>query len=397
MAAGAFQRRRQMADGDRAEPPLGHRRLAGIVDDERVDHRQAARSATGAQAADSATALPGSHSSVPWVPRCSTHGCAPARAATDRRPRRRAAAAGRDRDRTPGGRPRRAAIGLHRENKTAAPRVADHERAAGHRRVRRRLAPGGEDAIRACPPAVWRTAPRIRRSVSTGVGRRNCASAAGASSPVCVSLRAEQRQIASRLAKLSSPTACPTCAAAGAGIIRQHDGDAPLRRRCGGQPRPAQRRGRRRVRCPRPSGRMHRARRIPGPATARRFGLERHGGGQQPSVEFRQHHLHRQVGLREAARRAGPGRPRRPRQHQLQHRHAGRVQRRGAVRRGAEGGGVQHHRQAARRAAARRRSPRPPAPSGWTHKARARRSRARASAAASASTGAMSPASRCAR
>ena len=38
--AGGAERRRQMADGDGGQPPLGLHRLAGIVDDEGVDHRQ---------------------------------------------------------------------------------------------------------------------------------------------------------------------------------------------------------------------------------------------------------------------------------------------------------------------------------------------------------------------
>ena len=40
MQAGGAERRRQMPDGDRAEPALGLHRLARIVDDEGIDHRQ---------------------------------------------------------------------------------------------------------------------------------------------------------------------------------------------------------------------------------------------------------------------------------------------------------------------------------------------------------------------
>ena len=39
---GLFQRRRQMADGDGTQAPLGLRGLAGIVDDEGIDDRQIA-------------------------------------------------------------------------------------------------------------------------------------------------------------------------------------------------------------------------------------------------------------------------------------------------------------------------------------------------------------------
>ncbi len=37
---GRDQRRRQVADGDRSDAALGLRRLAGIADDERIEHRQ---------------------------------------------------------------------------------------------------------------------------------------------------------------------------------------------------------------------------------------------------------------------------------------------------------------------------------------------------------------------
>ena len=60
--------RRQMADGDRRDAALGLRRLARIADDERIDHRQRAGDDFGKHAAVSATALPGSHSSVPCAP-----------------------------------------------------------------------------------------------------------------------------------------------------------------------------------------------------------------------------------------------------------------------------------------------------------------------------------------
>ena len=40
MSAGLDERRRQVADGDGADAALGLRRLAGIVDDERIDHGQ---------------------------------------------------------------------------------------------------------------------------------------------------------------------------------------------------------------------------------------------------------------------------------------------------------------------------------------------------------------------
>ena len=68
-AAAGAQRRRQMADRDGAKPALGLHRLARIVDDEGIDHRQRPSTASGQHSDDSASALPGSHSSVPCVPR----------------------------------------------------------------------------------------------------------------------------------------------------------------------------------------------------------------------------------------------------------------------------------------------------------------------------------------
>ena len=102
-----FQRRREMADGDGAEPALGGSRLAGIVDDEGIDHRAARRAARQA----------GRTTTAPWpcpaaIRACrgcrdgSWRGCARSRAARDRRRRKRGAAAGRDRDSSTCGRAR---------------------------------------------------------------------------------------------------------------------------------------------------------------------------------------------------------------------------------------------------------------------------------------------------
>ena len=66
---GAGQRRRQMAERDGGDAPLGLRRLAGIGDDEGIDDGQRTGDDLGkAGFADSATVLPGSHSSVPCAP-----------------------------------------------------------------------------------------------------------------------------------------------------------------------------------------------------------------------------------------------------------------------------------------------------------------------------------------
>ena len=68
----ADQRRRQMADGHAGDAALGLRGFAGITDDERIDHGERAGDDFGKHAAVSATALPGSHSSVPCAPICTS-------------------------------------------------------------------------------------------------------------------------------------------------------------------------------------------------------------------------------------------------------------------------------------------------------------------------------------
>ena len=62
-------RRRPMAERHGRDAALRLRGFARIVDDERIDERQAPSRAPGAQASLPATALPGSHSSVPCAPR----------------------------------------------------------------------------------------------------------------------------------------------------------------------------------------------------------------------------------------------------------------------------------------------------------------------------------------
>ena len=65
----ADERRRQMADGHRGDAALGLRGLARIADDERIDHRQRPdHDLRESRPRVSATALPGSHSSVPCAP-----------------------------------------------------------------------------------------------------------------------------------------------------------------------------------------------------------------------------------------------------------------------------------------------------------------------------------------
>ena len=65
---GAGQRRRQMAERDGGDAPLGLRRLAGVADDEGIDDGQRAGDDLGKQLARQRHVLPGSHSSVPCAP-----------------------------------------------------------------------------------------------------------------------------------------------------------------------------------------------------------------------------------------------------------------------------------------------------------------------------------------
>ena len=67
---GAHHRRHEVVDDRRVRAALGLHALAGVVDDERVDERQRRRAPRRARTRrDSASILPGSHSSVPCLPR----------------------------------------------------------------------------------------------------------------------------------------------------------------------------------------------------------------------------------------------------------------------------------------------------------------------------------------
>ena len=230
MAAGASQRRRQVADGDRAQPALGHRRLAGVVDDERIDHRQPARQrrrrAGGRQRHRLARQPFQRAVRAQMHQRVDVHRL---RAATDRTRHRRAAAAGRDRDRPPGG-PARAAVGLHRERRSC-------RAARGAARTRRRQPPGRPPArprrrgcARAAPPAgsansaailgqrQHRRGRRLRQQRRRGRRRRRCRSPAPPSSDRIASqagetCRAPPHARPARRRRRDNPTAPPRRAA----------------------------------------------------------------------------------------------------------------------------------------------------------------------------------------
>jgi len=137
------ERRREMADRHRADPALGLRGLAGIVDDERIDHRHGPSVASAAQSRESATALPGSHSSVPCAPRWMS---ASMRSISRSRGRTRHSVARREREVVVLALARVGAptIGLHGHDQLSDAQDAERERAVPRRRVGRRIAPGRE-------------------------------------------------------------------------------------------------------------------------------------------------------------------------------------------------------------------------------------------------------------
>ena len=140
--------------------------------------------------------------------------------------------------------------------------------------------------------------------------------------------------------------------AAGAGIVRQHDGDAAVRLRRGREPGPAGgavggQRDPVWVRAVHGAGVFEAGDRSC-------FGFERDRGGEQPAVQLGQHDVHREVGGRQAARRRWPSsrastRPARVAAPGHRRRRAARARRPG----GGKGGGVEHDcgRQSRRRSA----------------------------------------------
>ena len=205
------QRRRQMADRHRADAPLGLRRLAGIVDDERIDHRQRAREPRAARRlGDSATALPGSHSSVPCVPTMDHRvDAARSRAARDRTRHRHGAAAGRRRDN------RRRAIPRGRDPAASATRLApsrqisEMKRAVAQRRVVRRVAPARLELRDKIAPASRRDRSRYRASVRRAArgGQAQARRSSGGASQRKTLARASRAAISATDGKVSSPTA----------------------------------------------------------------------------------------------------------------------------------------------------------------------------------------------
>ena len=226
--------------------------------------------------------------------------------------------------------------------------MAQGEMPAGYRWVVRRIAPGGDHAGlggRRQPgeqAAVGRQIEERRsgsvakhRSKRGGVRRRCPDGVAGVS---------EQAQDRGQTGETVEPDGVRDLSA-DAGIVRQHHCDPPIPARRRGQPRPpggsvGGERDAGRVRA------VHAAREL---QRGLRFGrgFERDRGGQQPPVEFGQHHLHGQIRLRQAAKSGAPALDPADRKHQLQHRGTGSIERRAAfVATGGKSGGVEHDRRA---------------------------------------------------
>ena len=72
VAAGAGERRGQMVDDHGRAAPLGLAALAGVVHDEGIDVRERPERGLRKHSAESASALPGSHSTLPCLPTWTT-------------------------------------------------------------------------------------------------------------------------------------------------------------------------------------------------------------------------------------------------------------------------------------------------------------------------------------
>ena len=226
-------------------PALGLGALAGVVDQERVDQRQVAQRGVGAAARRTCRAfLPGSHSRVPCLPRCTTACGAEARApATGRRPGSGGWAAGPGRGRSRPGSPRtRAAAGpAGRRCRRAArparsrrrgrvrstysspgggPQALGHRCRAGRRAARRTTRGTAAAGMRTGrlgqllvgqPVRVLAAAPRSGRGSARRRRRLDAGQRAGAGQrpDVVARARACARSSATALAGVSRPTALP--------------------------------------------------------------------------------------------------------------------------------------------------------------------------------------------
>ena len=220
MQPGRAQRRRQVADRDGAEPALGRRRLAGIVDDEGIDHRQAAEQRVGEAGRRERHRLAGQ----PFQ--------RAVRAEMDQRVdaldlaqpevearHRHGAAAGRGRDRSAwrsAARPRSGCTATMIRPKRASRSAKAPSRTPG--RVPARPRRRARRAARRVGQRCRSSASIARRAVSSGTRLAPCVTAPRpgrrrrATRRRCRSRRrAAAAEDPARLAMVSSPTAWPTC------------------------------------------------------------------------------------------------------------------------------------------------------------------------------------------
>ena len=334
-----------MPDRHRAQAALGGGGLTGVVDDERIDHRQAAYQGGGKAGLRQRHRL--ARQPFQGAVRAQVHQRVDCLHRAQPQIERNIGVARRQFGVVVAGLAIQpvAAVRLHRQQHRPQPAMPQHEPAFGQGRIVLRLAPGRDHAGLRCfrqggeqAPVLCQMQHRRRRRIAQhrrqrGRGRqRNPGRIAGV---------AQQVQHGGKAGKAVQPDGMGDLPAR-ARIVRQHHRHPALSHRRRAQPCPpggpiGGQRDPRRVRPVDAAGELQ-------PRFELRVRLERNGGRQQPAVQFRQHHLHRQIGLRQPAEPGPPGLDAADRQHQLQHRNPGGIQRRSArVPARREPRGIQDH------------------------------------------------------
>ena len=342
--AGRFQRRREMADGDGAEPALGSSRLTRIVDDEGIDDREPAEQrgrqagrrqrhrlawqpferAMGAEMDHGVDALDFAQPEIEGGVSVARRqvGIVIARFAVERV----------------------AAVWLNGGDQSAVARKAHGEVPIADGGIGVRRAPGGdnlgaglriefrEQALVVGEREEWRRLSIAKRGDETCVVGKRIADIEAFAFEKLQDLGGAGDGV-----EADGMGGLPGCAR----IVGQHQRELALRARRGGETRPercASRRGGDAL-C---RGLMGDASKFQ-PGDLALLGLEGDRGGEEPPIELGQHHLHGEVGLRKPARRVLPGFAARSGEHDLQDRGAGRFQgRRRIVKAGGERRGVEH-------------------------------------------------------
>ena len=324
---GRDQRRRQVADGDRGDAALGLRRLAGIADDERIEHRQRPHhrfreARRGERDRLSRQPLQGAvgahvHQRIDLFDVTQPQHEGEERMA---RRQRRVVVVG-------AARARQAAIRRQRDDDVAELRGTESEGAVAHIRVVRRRPPCRDHAVLDLTRQLGEEA-RVVVERQGGIARRQCIEqrlrrlgrrthgiAGGAEI-------GEQRDDARRHVEPDRIAG----AAGRAGIIGHQHRDAALFARRRGEPHLRRDAGG-------DGGDAVRLRAIGEGGEGEAFDrgqrvLERDRAGEHAPVELGEHDVHREIGGAEAARAVLPCAALGRREHRLEHRHAGTVERR---------------------------------------------------------------------